>query len=79
MMRPAFFSGWNWVRLLRLLLGVFVSFQAIETHDWLSGILAVILLFQAITNVGCCNTSCVAPTNNKQLNESDEPIFEEIK
>jgi hypothetical protein len=81
MIKQTLFTGWNLVRWLRLALGVFIAFQAIETRDLLSGTLSALLLFQAFTNVGCCGiTSCATPTANKNnTSEIEEPIFEELK
>ena len=42
------------MRWLRLSLGVFIGVQAFQTHDLLSGAIALFFLFQAVTNTGCC-------------------------
>jgi len=61
-------TNWNFMRFLRLGLGIMLAFQAIEMRDYLSGILAVFFFYQAATNTGCCGTNqCeVRPNNTKE-------------
>ena len=47
------FSNWHFMRWLRLVLGGYIAYQAILNHDPLAGMIAVFLLFQALTNTGC--------------------------
>ncbi|HLK29694.1 MAG TPA: hypothetical protein VKT28_14045 [Puia sp.] len=78
--RQMIFSGWNFMRIIRLAMGVFMGANAIMMHDAFSGLLSVIFLFQALTNTGCCCAgSCgvALPKNNKAV--ETETIFEEIK
>ena len=79
-MRNNLLSGWNFMRWLRLILGIYIGFNAIVMHDALSGLIAGFLLFQVVTNTGCCgiSNSCPAPTNHKP-NNSEEVTFKEIK
>ena len=73
------FTGWNFTRWLRLILAVAIIFQAIESKELLLGGLAVLLLYQAIANVGCCGVNnCSVPTKNNS-NKMEEPEYEEIK
>ena len=55
-------SNWNFMRVLRLVIGVFIAGQAIKTQDVFSGLIAAFLLFQAVTNTGCCGAQgCSTP------------------
>jgi uncharacterized membrane protein HdeD (DUF308 family) len=55
-------SSWNFMRWLRLAVGVLIGIQAIRTSDVFSGIIAIFFLFQAITNTGCCGSGgCTIP------------------
>jgi len=73
-------TNWNLIRWLRLALGLFIAYQAIQLHDSLSGIISIFFLFQAVTNTGCCGTSgCAVPiTSRKEANELDVK-YEEVK
>ena len=80
MIKETLLTGWNWVRWFRLGLGIAIAFQALETHDALSGMISALLLFQAVTNTGCCRVNaCNVKQSNKQSDESDHVVFEEIK
>jgi hypothetical protein len=71
MIKETLFSGWHFVRWLRLVLGIFIAMQAIETKDALSGLIAAFFLFQAVSNTGCCGTdSCAINPQQKKLQEN---------
>ena len=60
--KQTLFTGWNFMRWLRLGLGIFFAVEALTTYDKLSGFAAAILLFMAIFNTGCCGSaSCAIP------------------
>ena len=78
--KETLFNNWNFMRFLRLGLGIYIAIQAIETLSILSGIVAVFFLFQAITNTGCCGTkSCAVPINKSNSDKTEEVEYEEIK
>ncbi len=68
------------MRWLRLILGVFIAAQAIDTRDPISGMIAIFFIFQAVTNTGCCGVNaCAVPASKPCLNNIEEIEFEEIK
>ena len=74
------FTGWNFVRWLRLGLGLFIAIQSIRTHDTFSGFIAAFLLFQALSNTGCCGANgCTVPTTRSNQDGIADVGFEEIK
>lgn len=80
MIKQTLFTGWNFMRVLRLGLGVIIAIQAIKMHDMLSGGIAVFFLFQAITNTGCCGVnSCAMPEKDSNPAKMKEVDFEEVK
>ncbi len=80
MIRQTLFTGWNFMRWLRLGLGIFIAIQAVQTQDTLSGFIAAFFLFQAVTNTGCCGTNgCAMPISKKHSEDGEEVKFEEIK
>jgi predicted small secreted protein len=73
-------SGWNTMRLIRLVLGIFIAYQAVTLHDSMAGLIAALLLFQALSNTGCCGTQgCAAPIRKAGNPINEEIEFEEIK
>ncbi|HVM87665.1 MAG TPA: hypothetical protein VMT76_05720 [Puia sp.] len=72
-------SDWHLVRIIRLVFGIIMAVNAITMRDAFSGILGAIFLFQAVTNTGCCGTSCAAPMRSQNATEEKEIVFEEVK
>jgi hypothetical protein len=80
MIKKLLLTDWSFMRILRLSLSVFFAINAIQTHNAFSGFIAAFLLFQAVTNTGCCGASgCAVPKVKKDREKSDEIEFEEIK
>lgn len=74
------FTGWHFMRWLRLAFGVFFIIQAIEMHDILIGAVGGFFLFTAITNTGCCGAgSCTVPIRKSRKENIEEVSYEEIK
>lgn len=73
-------TGWNFMRGLRLVLGVIFLMQAIELRDIITGLIATFFLFQAITNTGCCGSNgCAVPKNKTNIEDIQDVTFEEVK
>jgi hypothetical protein len=73
-------QNWNFMRLLRLGLGIYIAVQAVETLSIFSGVVAAFFIFQAITNTGCCGSNgCAVPTKKNSSDKTEEVEFEEIK
>lgn len=71
--------GWNFMRVLRLVLSVFIIVEAIKNYDVLFGVIGAVLLLQAVFNVGCCSNGACYTTNVDEENGNKEVVFEEIK
>jgi hypothetical protein len=83
-MRNLLMTGWNFMRVIRLILGAMLLIQAIQTKFVAAGLLGGLLLFQAISNTGCCGAGgCAVPNSrNAKTNEKsgiDEIEYEEVK
>ena len=77
-MKTTLLTGWHLIRWVRLVFGIFIGIQAIQTHDIISGLLAGFFLYQAVTNTGCCGVSaCAVPVSKP--NKTEDVEFEEIK
>ena len=78
--KETLFTGWHFMRWLRLVFGIFFIVQAVQMHDFMVGIIAGFFLLTAIANVGCCGArSCAAPMNTKTGDATEEISYEEIK
>lgn len=72
-------TDWNLMRWLRLVLGLFISVQAVQNHDTLAGTIAALLLLQVVTNTGCCGTQgCAAPMNKNKSADLEKVEYQEI-
>jgi len=73
-------TNWNFMRFLRLGIGIYIAVQAIETQSVFSGIVAVFFIYQAVTNSGCCGTNgCAVPIKKSNPDKTEDVDFEEIK
>jgi len=80
MTKATLLDDWNFMRILRLGLGIYIGFQTIETHSILSGIFAGLFIFQAITNTGCCGSNgCAVPLPKNKSDKTEVLEYEEIK
>lgn len=77
--KQTLFTGWNFMRFLRLAFGIFFIVQGIQSHDNLTGVVGAFFLITAVTNVGCCGAgSCNVSTSDKNLTDKEEIEYEEI-
>ena len=70
-------TGWNVVRLIRLVLGVAILVQGIIANNITSILVGAILGGMAIANIGCCGASaCSVSTthHNKSSNVKYEKL-----
>lgn len=80
MNKETLLTDWNFMRILRMALGIYIAVQAIETQSILSGVVALFFMFQAITNTGCCGSNgCAVPTKKSNSDKIEDVEYEEIK
>ena len=61
-MKKAIFNNWNFMRVLRLVIGIAILVQALIAKDAIFGIAGLLLTSMAIFNIGCCGTdNCHTP------------------
>lgn len=73
-------TDWNFMRILRLALGIYIAVQAVETLSLLSGFVAAFFIFQAVSNTGCCGSNgCAVPTKKSNSDTIEDVEYEEIK
>ena len=73
--------NWSFMRLLRLVLGAIAITQSFMTYEILIGLVGIILLGQAIFNIGCCGTAgcTTAACQPNKTSNNEEINYEEIK
>lgn len=76
-------TGWNFMRILRLIIGAAVTVVAVRNSDLLLGLGGGLLVLMAVFNAGCCGTgSCsISPGHQKQktsAKETDSLSYKEV-
>jgi len=78
-MKHIIFSGWNFIRVLRLVLGIIVVGQGGIEKDWMIVAAGILFSLTAVFNIGCCGVSgCHMPVSKKNDVKTGEVIYEEI-
>lgn len=68
-MKQLLFKNWHLMRFIRLIFGIFLIFQGIETHQWFFFGFAGFFLFQSLFNFGCNPNGCNISQNYNKTNE----------
>jgi len=77
-MKQTIFSNWNFIRLLRLGVGIAILVQAFIARDILFAFLGLIFTAMPVFNIGCCGTQgCNVPVD-KDPDKVKEIIYEEV-
>ncbi|HLF53260.1 hypothetical protein [Flavobacterium sp.] len=66
------YTNWNYIRVIRLVLGVIVMIQAVYTKTYLFLIPGILFTGMALFNTSCCGSNgCAIPKseNKKQQEE----------
>ncbi|MEP7237054.1 MAG: hypothetical protein ABI685_04290 [Ferruginibacter sp.] len=77
-MKQTILSNWNFIRLLRLGVGIAILVQAIIVRDILFAFLGLIFTAMPVFNIGCCGTQgCYVPAGKEQ-DKAKEISYEEV-
>jgi len=77
-LRQRLFTSWNFMRFLRLGMGIWILGMAIQTRDWSVGLLSGLFVLMTLTNTGCCGANgCDVPYNRPGDNEKPLEINNE--
>jgi hypothetical protein len=76
-----YFKNWNFMRVVRLLLGTIITIQGVQSQQWLLVIFGAFVGLSSILNMGCCSANACAPKRvNKPINQTMEDIqYEEVR
>ena len=78
-MRSRILTGWNFVRILWLFMGLGVTVQAVNERNFLMLIPALYFVFAAIANVGCFAGSCATNLSDKKTEAATEVKYDETQ
>lgn len=69
-MKNSIVHGWNFMRIIRLAMGIFIIFQGVQSDQWMFVIMGGLFSLMPLLNIGCNSTSgCRVPiskTNTKK-------------
>jgi len=74
-----YLKTWDFMRVLRLALGIFIIVQGVVARDWLFIGAGVLFSLMTIMNIGCCGASgCNTPVS-KSSKKIEDISYEEIR
>ncbi|HRO76100.1 MAG TPA: hypothetical protein PLP27_08150 [Crocinitomicaceae bacterium] len=74
-----FLKNWNFTRILRLVLGIFIIGQGIADRNWIFIALGILFSLMPLLNIGCCGVSGCDTAVPKQNQKIEDITYEEIK
>lgn len=77
-MKKAILANWNFMRFLRLGIGIAIVVQAIIANNWTMGVIGTLFISMPLFNVGCCATGGgITPVKN-DVNNTKDITYEEV-
>ena len=74
-----YLRNWDFMRVLRLALGIFIIVQGVQAKEWLFVALGGLFSLMPLLNIGCCGVSgCNTPVS-KSNKKVEDITYEEIK
>lgn len=71
-------QGWNFMRILRAVLGIGILVQGIFARDTVSIILGAAFAGMAVANLGCCGSNGCAVNKRSVSNKTEDTHYEEV-
>lgn len=71
-------SGWNFMRIARLVLGIFIIVQGIVTKEWVFALLGGLFAIMPLFNIGCCGASGCGIPASKNNKKPEDITYEEV-
>ena len=78
-MKQSILNGWNFMRVVRIALGILIIVQGFQANEWLLVALGALFFLMTLLNIGCCGTSgCYAPVSRRSSKKMEDTIYEEV-
>lgn len=77
-MKQRILSGWNWIRVIYLILGVFIIIQSILMQQWVGSVLGGWFAAMGLFGLGCAAGACYINTNKQIPNSKNHVSTNEI-
>lgn len=73
-----YLKNWNFMRVLRLVMGVFIMIQAIMAQQWMIAALGGLFSLLPLINIGCCGVSTCGISAVKSNEKNEDVTYEEV-
>lgn len=77
-MKQVIFSNWNFIRFLRMGLGIAIVVQSAIAGNWAIGIAGILFTAMPVFNIGCCGTAGCATPVKKSSQTTKDITYEEV-
>jgi hypothetical protein len=77
-MKQSILSNWNFMRFVRLGLGIAIIVQSVMVKDWTMGILGILFTSMPVFNIGCCGLGGCATPVKKNTEQTKDITYEEV-
>lgn len=67
-------SDWHLMRVVRLVIGMLIAVQAFQMQSPVIAFISAFILFQALTNTGCCGASACSVKPGKEHDKHPEDL-----
>lgn len=74
-----YLKAWNWLRLMRLALGLFVIIHGINSGMWSHVVLGALFSVMPLLNIGCCSVAGCSTPVSKAGQKTDDITYEEVR
>ena len=75
-----YLSNWNFMRIIRLVLGIIVVIQGVEARQWMLVAMGGLFTLMPLFNIGCCSTDgCSTAYRARKNTETKDITYEEVK
>lgn len=72
-------SGWNWVRIIYLILGLFVIIQSILIRQWVGMLLGLWFAVMGLFGLGCAGGNCYLNNSTQHPDSKNNFIAKETE
>lgn len=72
-------QGWNFMRIVRLVMGIIIATQGIVVGETVTIILGLLFAGMSVANIGCCGSNgCAVNPGESNKNKTKEINYEEV-
>lgn len=75
-----YLRGWNFMRIIRLVLGIVIIVQGIQAQQWMLVALGGLFTLMPLFNIGCCGAAgCNTTYSTSKAKNTEDITYEEVK